>query len=253
MNPTTIQTIARIALNVVLVLTLVCPVAFAELQVWLDPNRAERGDEMATNFGAAGGALFQANDKPTLEGGGRIDLPTGRIDSDWWTAEGARAVWTTPNNTPTDDTITFFTESYTMGLLLRINGRLFEQEHHLVGIQSDAPEANQTTRIWINDQKAGCLGGVNVMQPAIGLREDYPTEDHGMCPGMDTWAWIHVAFESGTAITFYVNGEVTGDLPSGVTWDDGRPMNLNFLFSHSLSPTTPSVPHICPPILAGTP
>jgi hypothetical protein len=232
MTHTMVQTKAGTIFSILFVLALASPAAFGALQVHLDPNTAERGDEEAINHGAAGGKLFQADDKPDWDSG-TIDVNGASVDTAWWFTTGARQVWTTPDNTPTDETISFNTENYTMGLLLKINGPLWEQEHHLLGIQSDAPEANQTTRIWVNDEEAGCLGGVNVMQPAIGLREDYPTEDHGLCPGLDTWAWIHIAFESGIAITFYVNGEVTGDLPSGVTWDPARPMNLLYLFSHS--------------------
>jgi hypothetical protein len=48
------------------------------------------------------------------------------------------------------------------------------------------------------------------MQPAIGLREDYGLEDHGLALGADTWRFVHIAFESGIAIDFYVDGELTG-------------------------------------------
>jgi len=227
-----------IFVSVLFVLALASPVAFGALQLNFDASTQEGSDDAWINSGAAGGSLPQADDKPALEEG-TIDVLGGSYTDKYYTASAARQGFTSPDNTPADGIPSFTTESYTQGLLINIRGGTLEQEHQLLGLQSDAPEANQTTRIWVDggdaDGATGCLTNVNVMQPAIGLREDYPTEDHGMCPGIGNWAFINIAFESGIAITFYVNGEITGDLPSGVTWDPARNMNLHYIFSHSFN------------------
>jgi hypothetical protein len=226
--------------SVLFVLALASPIAFGALQLNFDASTQEKGDDSWTNSGEAGGSLPQADDKPDLEEG-TIDIAAlGASYTDkYYTATAARQGFTTPDNTPADGIPSFFTENYTQGILLNIRGGTLEEEHQLLGLQSDAPEANQTTRIWVDggdpDGATGCLTNINVMQPAIGLREDYPTEDHGMCPGIGNWAFLNIAFESGIAITFYINGEVTGDLPSGVTWDAARPMNLHYIFAHSFN------------------
>jgi len=238
MGRTKIQAKARTILSILFVLALACPVvALAELQLNFDASTQEKGDDFWTNSGAAGGAVPQADSKPALEEGD-IDLNGTTIPNQkWYTADEAREVFATTNNEPVAEVPSFGLENYTMGLRLRINGGLLQEEHGLIGLQSDATEANQTTRIWVDNGEAdgatGCLTNVNVMQPAIGLREDYGTEDHGVCPGIGNWADVHIAFESGIAITFYINGEVVGDLPSGVTWDPDRAMNLHYIFCHS--------------------
>lgn len=227
-----------IIVSILFVLAIASPVAFGALQINFDASTQESSDDSWTNSGAAGGALPQADDKPALEEG-TIDAAGGSWTDQYYTASAARQGFTTPDNTPADGIPVFFTENYTQGFLLNVRGGTLEQEHQLAGLQSDAPEANQTTRIWVDggdeDGNPGCLTSVNVMQPAIGLREDYQLEDHGMCPGIGNWAFVNIAFESGIAITFYIDGEITGDLPSGVTWDAGRPMNLHYIFAHSFN------------------
>lgn len=44
---------------------------------------------------------------------------------------------------------------------------------------------------------------------------------------------MHVTFESGIAVTFYLDGEETGEVPSEVTFDPKHPMNLHALFANS--------------------
>ena len=229
------QTSARVVLSALLILALVSPVAVAEMVLFFDANTQERGDDSWMDS-VSGGAVPMADDKPALEEG-MIDVAGQAFNSQFYTASKSRQAFVNPNNEPTDDIPTVFLENYTMGLLLRINGGLLEEEHGLLGIQSDAPEANQTSRIWVSsgddDDPAGNISTVNVMQPAIGLREDYGLADHGLSLGVGTWRFVHIAFESGIAIDFYVDGENVGALPSGVTWDPDRPMNIHAIFCHS--------------------
>lgn len=230
------QTSARVILSALLILALASPVAVAELVLHFDANTQERADDSWMNSSAVGGAVPMTDDKPGLEEG-TIDVAGQSFNSKYYTATAPRQSFVNTENMPTDDIPTVFLENYTMGILVRINGGLLEEEHQMLGIQSDAPEANQTSRIWVSngdaDNPAGNITNVNVMQPAIGLREDYGLEDHGLELGVGTWRYVHIAFESGIAIDFYIDGQNTGSLPSGVTWDPERPMNIHALFCHS--------------------
>ena len=229
------QTSARVVLSALLILALVSPVAVAELVLFFDANTQEKGDDSWMDS-VSGGAVPMADDKPAVEEG-MIDVAGQAFNSKYYTASKSRQSFVNTDNEPTDDIPTVFLENYTMGILVRINGGLLEQEHQMLGIQSDAPEANQTSRIWVSngddENPAGNITNVNVMQPAIGLREDYGLADHGLSLGVGTWRFVHIAFESGIAIDFYIDGENTGSLPSGVTWDPDRPMNIHALFCHS--------------------
>ncbi|MDE0301218.1 MAG: hypothetical protein OXN17_21525 [Candidatus Poribacteria bacterium] len=230
------QTSARVALSVLFILALACPVAVAGLVLNFDANTQERADDEWKNSADSGGAVPMSEDKPGLEEG-TIDVAGMSFNSKYYTATAPRQSFVNIDNAPTDDIPTVHLENYTMGILVRINGGLLEEEHQMLGIQSDAPEANQTSRIWVSngdaDNPAGNITNVNVMQPAIGLREDYGLADHGLSLGVGTWRWVHISFESGIAIDFYIDGELTGSLPSGVTWDPERPMNIHALFCHS--------------------
>jgi hypothetical protein len=254
------QTSARVVLCALIILALASPVAVAELVLFFDANTQERGDDSWMNSAASGGAVPMADDKPAVEEG-MIDVAGQSFNSKYYTAKAPRQSFVNPNSEPADDIPTVFLENYTMGILVRINGGFLEEEHQMLGIQSDAPEANQTSRIWMTnggaddppvgsitkanqtsriwvsngdaESPAGDITTVNVMQPAIGLREDYGLEDHGLALGADTWRFVHISFESGIAIDFYVDGKNTGALPSGVTWDPDRPMNIHALFCHS--------------------
>jgi hypothetical protein len=232
------QTSARVVLSALLILALASPVAVAELVLHFDANTQEGGDDAWMNSAGPGGAVPMADDKPALEEG-MIDVAGQSFNTKYYTASAPRQVFATPGDEPDDNGPTVFLENYTMGLLLKINGGKFEEpsEHHLIGIQSDANQKNQTSRIWISngddENPAGNITNVNVMQPAIGLREDYGLADHGLSLGVGTWRFVHIAFESGIAIDFYIDGANTGSLPSGVTWDPERPMNIHALFCHS--------------------
>ena len=229
------QTSARVVLSALLILALVSPVAVAELVLHFDANTQEKGDDSWMDS-VSGGAVPMADDKPAVEEG-MIDVAGQAFNSKYYTASKSRQSFVNTDNEPTDDIPTVFLENYTMGLLVRINGGLLEQEHQMLGIQSDAPEANQTSRIWVSngddENPAGNITNVNVMQPAIGLREDYGLADHGLSLGVGIWRFVHIAFESGIAIDFYIDGANTGSLPSGVTWDPDRPMNIHAIFCHS--------------------
>ena len=60
-------------------------------------------------------------------------------------------------------------EDFTMGLLIRINGGLIQEEHHLVGLQANPREAVQNMRIWL-DTNGGGFDNVSIAQGAIGAR-----------------------------------------------------------------------------------
>ena len=96
----------------------------------------------------------------------------------------------------------------------------------MYGIHSNAPEETQTMRVMLpfDEGDWGWIDNVNIMQPAIGVREDHESiADTGLDLGQGRWRFLHVAFESGIAVTFYLDGEETGEVPSEVTFDPKTP------------------------------
>ena len=204
--------------------------------LFFDANTQDDDDEEWANSGSAGGAVPQTDDHPKLEQG-TVDVAGMSFFSKYYTVHKSGAVFA--NDEPLDDAPVVFLEKWTMSTLVRINGSRFPgeaEEHHMYGIHSNAPEENQTMRVMLpfDEGDFGWIDNVNIMQPAIGVREDHESiADTGLDLGQGRWRFMHVAFESGIAVTFYLDGEVTGEVPYEVTFDPKHPMNLHALFANS--------------------
>jgi hypothetical protein len=204
--------------------------------LFFDANTQDDDDEAWANSGSAGGAVPQTDDRPTLEEG-TVEVAGMSFFTKYYTVPDSHAVFA--NDEPLDDTPEVFLENWTWGSLVRINGSRFPggaEEHHMYGIHSNAPEENQTMRVMLpfDEGDWGWIDNVNIMQTAIGVREDHESiADTGLDLGQGVWRFMHVAFESGIAVTFYLDGEETGEVPSEVTFDLKHPMNLHALFANS--------------------
>ena len=204
--------------------------------LFFDANTQDDDDEAWANSGSAGGAVPQTDDHPKLEQG-TVDVAGMSFFSKYYTVHKSGAVFA--NDEPLDDAPVVFLEDWTWSALIRINGSRFPgeaEEHHMYGIHSNAPEETQTMRVMLpfDEGDWGWIDNVNIMQTAIGIREDHESiADTGLDLGQGRWRFMHVAFESGIAVTFYLDGEVTGEVPSEVTFDPKHPMNLHALFANS--------------------
>ena len=231
------MTHARLTLSLIFIVVLAYPTAFAQPPVlFFDANTQEENDEAWENSGSAGGAVPQTDDHPTLEEG-TVEVAGASFFTKYYTVQESGSVFA--NDEPLDDAPVVFLESWTWSALVRINGSRFPgeaEEHHMYGIHSNAPEENQTMRVMLpfDEGDWGWIDNVNIMQPAIGIREDHESiADTGLELGQGRWRFLHVAFESGVAVTFYLSGEETGEVPSEVTFDPKHPMNLHALFANS--------------------
>ena len=227
----------RLAFSVLFIVALACPMVFAQPPVlFFDANTQDRGDEAWENIGSAGGAVPQTDDHPELEEG-TVEVAGMSFFTKYYTVPDSHAVFA--NDEPLDDAPVVFLENWTWGSLIRINGSRFPgeaEEHHMYGIHSNAPEETQTMRVMLpfDEGDWGWIDNVNIMQTAIGVREDHESiADTGLDLGQGVWRFMHVSFESGIAVTFYLDGEETGEVPSEVTFDPKHPMNLHALFANS--------------------
>ena len=120
-----------------------------------------------------------------------------------------------------------------MGLLVRINGGLLAEEHHLVGLQASPREQVQNVRIWLDDGGAGNFRNVSIAQGAIGAREDLGHGKTRLSVGAREWHWAHFVFESGDEVTTYIDGKEVAQFGTGVKWNKKHDMSLHAIFSHS--------------------
>ena len=106
------------------------------------------GDKAWRNAGTAGGEVERTGN-PKLEEG-FIEIPAIRFkqDTKWYTAEKSGSTFS--DAAPGGDVPIVNLEDFTMGLLLRINGGLIREEHHLVGLQANPREQVQNVRIWLD-------------------------------------------------------------------------------------------------------
>ena len=230
------MTHTRLTLSLLFIVAVVCPMALAQPPVLFFDANTQDDDEAWANSGSAGGAVPQTDDHPKLEEG-TVDVAGIAFFSKYYTVHKSGAVFA--NDEPLDDAPVVFLEDWTWSALIRINGSRFPgeaEEHHMYGIHSNAPEETQTMRVMLpfDEGDWGWIDNVNIMQTAIGIREDHESiADTGLDLGQGRWRFMHVAFESGIAVTFYLDGEVTGEVPSEVTFDPKHPMNLHALFANS--------------------
>ena len=119
-----------------------------------------------------------------------------------------------------------------MALLLRINGGLIQEEHHLLGLQANPREQVQNVRIWLDNAGVG-FNNVSIAQGAIGARADLGVGQTQMTFDPGKWHWAHLVFRSGDSLTGYINGEKVSETNTNVKWDEKHDMSLHAIFSHS--------------------
>ena len=188
------------------------------------------GDKAWRNAGTAGGEVERTGN-PKLEEG-FIEIPAIRFkqDTKWYTAEKSGSTFS--NAAPGGDVPIVNLEDFTMGLLLRINGGLIREEHHLVGLQANPREQVQNVRIWL-DQNGGGFQNVSIAQGAIGARADLRVGQTQLTFDQGKWHWVHLVFRSGDSLTCYINGEKVSESRTTVKWNKKHHMNLHAIFSHS--------------------
>ena len=189
-------------------------------------------DKVWRNAGTAGGEVPQSKLKPKLEEGVISIKGIGfKEDTMWYTADTSGMTFS--NAAPGQNTPIANLQDFTMGLLMKINGPMLAQEHHLVGIQAAPREGVQNFRIWLDAGGNGDFANISIAQGAIGLRDDWPKGTHGIRIGEREWHWVHMVFESGKNFTSYVDGEKVGRTGPSVKWNKKHDMSLHAIFSHS--------------------
>ena len=141
--------------------------------LYFNPAETDQGrnDKEWRNAGEAGGELEHTGDLPKLEEGVIEIKKIGfKETTKWYTAEKSGSTFS--NAAPGNDTPVVNLEDFTLGLLVRVNGGLLAQEHHLVGLQAAPRESVQNVRIWLDDGGQGKFQNVSIAQGAIGARED---------------------------------------------------------------------------------
>ncbi|MDE0298480.1 MAG: hypothetical protein OXN17_07605 [Candidatus Poribacteria bacterium] len=199
--------------------------------LYFDPVETEQreNDKFWRNAGTAGGQL-QKTGAPRLEEGAIEIKGIGfKQETKWYTT---RASGSTFSNDGPGDVPVVNLEDFTMGLLLRINGGLIAQEHHLVGLQATPRESVQNVRIWL-DENGGGFGNISIAQGAIGARADLRVGQTLMSFDQGKWHWTHLVFKSGKTLTGYINGEQVSESRIDVKWNKKHDMNLHAIFAHS--------------------
>ena len=190
------------------------------------------GDKVWRNAGEAGGELQHSKLKPKLEEGVISIKGLGfKEDTKWYTADTSGMTFSNP--APGGKTPVVNLEDFTMGLLMKINGPMLAQEHHLVGIQAAPRESVQNFRIWLDAGGNGDFATISIAQGALDLRDDWPKGTHGIGVGEQEWHWVHMVFESGKNFISYVDGEKVGKTGPSVKWNKRHDMSLHSIFSHS--------------------
>ena len=200
--------------------------------LYFNPAETDQGmnDKVWRNAGTAGGEL-QKTGAPRLEEGViEIKAIGFKQETKWYTAKASGSTFS--NAAPGGDVPIVNLEDFTMGLLMRINGGLIAQEHHLVGLQANPRETIQNVRIWL-DNNGGGFDNVSIAQGAIGARADLRVGQTQMTFAQGKWHWTHLVFESGDSLTGYINGEKVSESRTGVKWSDKHDMNLHAIFAHS--------------------
>lgn len=189
-------------------------------------------DKVWRNAGEAGGELEHSKLKPKLEEGVISIKGIGfKEDTKWYTADTSGMTFS--NAAPGAKTPVVNLEDFTMGLLMKINGPMLAQEHHLIGIQAQPREQVQNFRIWLDAGGNGDFANISIAQGALGLRDDWPKGTHGIRIGEQEWHWVHMVFESGKNFTSYVDGEKVGRTGPSVKWNKKHDMSLHAIFSNS--------------------
>ena len=221
-----------------LLLTSTVPTAFSQAVpgavLYFNPAETDQGrnDKVWRNAGEAGGELEHTGKLPRLEEGTiQIKAIGFKETTAWYTAEESGSTFS--NAAPGNKTPIVNLQDFTMGLLVRINGGLLAEEHHLVGLQASPREQVQNVRIWLDNGGAGNFQNVSIAQGAIGAREDLGHGKTRLSVGFGEWHWAHFVFKSGDEVTTYIDGEERAQFGTGVKWNKKHDMSLHAIFSHS--------------------
>ena len=236
-------------LSVVLITVLISSVAFAVSPVrdpvlYFNPveTRQQRADNAWRNAGTAGGQLERGIGKPSLEHG-TIEIPAIGVKSDnaaWYTATQSKEVFA--NEEEDKGAPIVHLQNFTIGLLMRINGRLFLEEHQVFGLQTQpwdpikdgwnagAPR-DQIIRVWLDANGSGIFQNISIAQNVVQHRQDLAKRKNKLNIGQKEWHWVHLVFASGESIKIYRDGVEVSNTPTEVEWDPAHPMLQHGIFT----------------------
>jgi hypothetical protein len=191
-----------------------------------------KDDTVWRNAGTAGGEVEKGGVTPVLEEG-IIEIKELRFkhEAKWYTPKRSLSSFT--NGARHAKTPVVNLEDFTMGLLMKINGPFFAQEHHLVALQATPRGQVQDIRIWLDTAGNGDFARIIIARRDLGVVDDWGLGTHKIRIGEKEWHWVHLVFESGKSITFYINGEKVAKTGTGVKWSVEHDMVLHGIFAHS--------------------
>ena len=230
------STMAIVELMILLALTL--STALAEPVpgpvLYFNPVETDqvKEDTVWRNAGTAGGEVEKGGVTPVLEEG-LIEIKQLRFkhEGKWYTPKRSLSAFT--NGARHAKTPVVNLEDFTMGLLMKINGPFFAQEHHLVALQAHPREQVQDIRIWLDTSGNGDFARIITARRDLDLIDDWGTAIHKIRIGEKEWHWVHLVFESGNSMTFYVDGERVAKNGAGAKWTKEHDMVLHGIFAHS--------------------
>ena len=198
-------------------------------------TRQNKGDNAWKNAGTAGGEIQKGEAKPILEMG-PIEIPSIGLKADnaaWYTATRSKAVFANEVDDAKAPVVNL--ENFTIGLLMRVNGPYFAEENIVIGIQTEGvipPRAReQVVRIWLDVAGKGKVQNVSIAQNVIQARHDFSNRKNKLNLGENEWHWIHVAFESGTNVTTYLDGKEAASHATEVKWDPAHNLKIHGIFT----------------------
>ena len=232
----------RNILTLTLIMAMIASTAFAVSPVkgpvlYFNPleTRQEKGDNAWKNAGKAGGEISKGEGKPTLEVG-PLEIPSIGLKADnaaWYTATRSKAVFA--NEAEDRNAPVVNLESFTIGLLMRVNGPYFAEENIIIGIQTEGkipPRAHeQVVRIWLDVAGKGIVQNVSIAQNVIQARHDFSNRRNKLKLGQNEWHWIHIVFESGVSVTTYLDGKEAASHATEVKWDPAHELKLHGIFT----------------------
>lgn len=232
----------RTIINLTLIMVVTSSMAFAASPVkrpvlYFNPleTRQEKGDNSWKNAGKAGGEISKGESKPILEVG-PIEIPSIGLKADdaaWYTATRSKTVFA--NEAEDKKAPVLNLESFTIGLLMRVNGPYFAEENIIIGIQTEGkipPRAHeQVIRIWLDVAGKGIVQNVSIAQNVIQARHDFSNRRNKLKLGENEWHWIHIVFESGVSMTTYLDGTEAASNPTEVKWNAEHDLNLHGIFT----------------------
>ncbi len=236
-------------LSVVLITALISSVAFAVSPVrnpvlYFNPveTRQQKGDNAWRNAGTVGGQIERGRGKPILERG-TIEIPAIGVKSDnaaWYTATQSNTVFANEEEDKAAPIVHL--QDFTIGLLMRINGPLFMEEHQVFGIQTKpwaaikdgwnagAPR-DQIVRVWLDAKGSGIFQNISIAQNVAQHRQDLAKRKNKLNIGQKEWHWVHIVFASGKSITNYRDGVEVANVPTQVEWDPAHEMLQHGIFT----------------------